>query len=123
MTTSVKFAPPNSIIFVGGSEDAEGPPPELKMESGFVSTPSCIVVGCFAAPDGETEITLEHASPSTAKTRPAFAGYLDTPDHRIVVSTVECEKVLELKVPKNRTRVRIWTNHPDQPNEVRIVAG
>lgn len=123
MTNSVRFAPPNSIIFISGSEDAELPPSDERWEGGFASTPSCIIVTCYPAPDGKTEITLEQSPASTTKTRPAFAGYLDTPTHRVIVWTFEWTKVLELKVPTNRSRVRIWTNHPNQPNEVRIAVG
>jgi hypothetical protein len=31
--------------------------------------------------------------------------------------------VLETSVPTSRTKIRIWTNHPTEPNEVFIGVG
>ena len=50
----------------------------------------------------------------------AFDGILETPNRAVVVSTVESEIVLELPVPNTRTRVRIWVNHPTEPDDVAI---
>jgi hypothetical protein len=45
---------------------------------------------------------------------------LDTPHHMVVVSTVERQTVLETRVPEGRTRVRIWVDHPKEPDKVII---
>ena len=71
--------------------------------------------------DGETRITL--GNPTKTSYRPAFDGFLDTPDCTVAVWTVPWEKMLEAKVPTTRTRLRIWTNHPSEPDDVYIGVG
>jgi hypothetical protein len=71
--------------------------------------------------DGETKITLGQALET--KDRPALDGFLDTPRLTVAVWTVEWQRLLEMKVPTTRTRIRIWTNHPTEPNEVYVGAG
>lgn len=71
--------------------------------------------------DGETRITL--GNPKKTSDRPAFDGFLDTPDRTVAVWIVPWEKVLEAKVSETRTRLRIWTNHPSEPDDVYIGIG
>jgi hypothetical protein len=47
----------------------------------------------------------------------------ETPSHAVVVWTVEDEMVLSAKVPDAETRVRIWVNHPTEPDKVIIGLG
>jgi hypothetical protein len=71
--------------------------------------------------DGETEVVL--GRPLNTKRRPAFDGFLETPGRKVVVWTNEWDKVLETSVPTARTRIRIWTNHPTEPDDVHIGVG
>jgi hypothetical protein len=71
--------------------------------------------------DGETKITL--GPPPKTKDRPAFDGFLDTPRRKVGVWTVEWEKLLETSVPTTRTRIRVWTNHPTEPDDVHVGVG
>jgi hypothetical protein len=71
--------------------------------------------------DGETKITL--GPPVKADDRSAFDGFLDTPHRTVAVWIVPWERVLETRVPTTRTRVRIWTNHSTEPDDVYIGVG
>ncbi len=71
--------------------------------------------------DGETKVTLGH--PRRNNGRPAFDGYLDTPHRQVAVWTVEWVKLLETSVPTARTQIRIWTNHPTEPDDIYIGVG
>lgn len=73
--------------------------------------------------DGETEITMGPASQVDPGVSPAFDGVLETPNHIVVVWTIEWQKLLHAGVPTSRTRVRVWRNHPREPNEVIIGLG
>jgi hypothetical protein len=73
--------------------------------------------------DGDTQVTLGSAPEVDPGVSPAFDGLLETPSREVVVSTVEHETVLTAPVPAARTRVRIWTNHPTEPDEVTIGLG
>jgi hypothetical protein len=50
---------------------------------------------------------------------------LETPNRAVVVETVGGggDELMRMSVTGTRTRVRIWRNHPDWPDEVRIGVG
>lgn len=73
--------------------------------------------------DGETRVTLGDAVAVNAIDPPAFDGILDTPSHTVILSTVEHKTILHSAVPNIQTRVRIWTNHPTEPDQVLIGLG
>jgi hypothetical protein len=54
---------------------------------------------------------------------PKFDGFLDTPQYRVVLSDANMPEILSMEVPGVRTRVRIWTNHPTEPDDVVIALG
>ncbi len=73
--------------------------------------------------DGETEVTLGSADDVDPGQSPAFDATLDTPNRAVVVWTVENETVLSAPVPDTETRVRIWVNHPTEPDRIIIGLG
>jgi hypothetical protein len=117
---SIAVAPLNSLVLV-----AEAPttncPASFDHGKGIVSTPSCIAVVCFPEPDGPTKISLGPSLETGSK--PEFSGFLDTPNHKVAVWTVEWQKLLEVRVPTDRTKIRIWRNHPRWPTEVFVGIG
>lgn len=121
MTSSVTIAPPNSIVVIAEDLATTAFPERFERGQGFASTPSCIGIACYPDMDGTTNITL--GPPPNVNGRPAFAGFLETPHHRVAVWTIEWLKLLEARVPASRTRIRIWTNHPTCPSEVFIGIG
>jgi hypothetical protein len=68
--------------------------------------------------DGETEFTLGDMHEVAAGDRCVFQGELRTPGHKIVLRSVLGQIILEAAVSKLSTTVRIWTNHPTEPDEV-----
>ena len=48
---------------------------------------------------------------------------LDTPRRKVAVWTVEWKKLLETRVPTTRTRIRVWINHPTEPDDVYVGVG
>ncbi len=71
--------------------------------------------------DGETEVTLGAARDVDPGGPPVFDGVLETPSKAVIISTAEHETVMNANVPTQSTRVRIWTNHPTEPD--RIIVG
>lgn len=91
---------------------------------GIVATEQCINVGCLYWNEGNTTITLgpfEELQPQ--KTPPKFDRMLDTPEYRVVISDAITPEMLTAVVPSIRTRVRIWTNHKTEPDDVIIALG
>ena len=73
--------------------------------------------------DGETEVTLSPAEDLNFGNPPAFDADLETPNRVVTVWTVERETVLETTVPSTQTRLRIWVNHPTEPDNIVIGLG
>ena len=113
-----RVAPPNSLLVVS---DTDGwIPPEFVPGVLILSSSSCITVGCRMFADGETQVFLGPASELDPGKPPAFDGMIETPNRKVVVSTVEHETVLETRVPGTRTHVRIWVDDPREPDNVII---
>jgi hypothetical protein len=120
MNENARIAPPYSVLLIAEAPTDKGTT-DLAPGSRIGATPFCIAFGCLMYQDGETEVTL--GRPLNTNRRPAFDGILETPGRKVAVWTVEWDKVLETRVPTARTRVRIWTNHPTEPDEVHIGVG
>jgi hypothetical protein len=121
MAKTLKIAPPNSLIFISDASGGVGP--EFVPNRLVLSTDSVISVGCLASMDGETKITLGPASEVGPSGLPAFDGLLETPSGKIVISTVEDDNILEADVPSVRTGIRIWANHPVEPDDIVVAWG
>lgn len=121
MSQNISIAPPYSLLLIADNPTAAMVPQEMPVGSHIASTDSCISIGCLMYQDGETEVTL--GRPLNTNRRPAFDGFLETPGRKVAVWTIEWDKVLETTVPTARTRIRIWTNHPTEPDDVHIGVG
>ena len=70
--------------------------------------------------DGASRFTLFPGSEVVSNQAPMFDGTLETPNRVVVVTTTERKAILESHVATPRTRIRIWTNHPTEPDDVVI---
>lgn len=77
-----------------------------------------IIVGCLSFMDGETELTASNSAEDVACSVPTFSGDMATPSGSIEVSTSEREVLLRIAVAGAVTPVRIWTNHPSEPDQI-----
>jgi hypothetical protein len=118
---SISLPVPNAIFFITGSETKDMP--EIERGSSIWSTPACIAVGCKPDVDGETKIAIGAPEQVGLAGKPAFDGELQTPSQVVSVDIVPGKKVLEQPVPGTSTRIRIWVNHPIEPNNVTIGLG
>ena len=118
MRKSIKIAPSNSLVFV--SDSAGGTIPQITRGPWLWATSSCIAVGCYPEKDGDTEVVLGKMQEIAPGDNLAFDGELETPNHAVIVSTVEGNTILEMAVSGSRTHVRIWVSHPRWPDKVII---
>lgn len=116
MATSICTAPSNSLV--GISDVRKGVVPESMPESGIAATESCILVTCYPEIDGETRITLGPAIDVDPGDAPAFDGQLMTPSGIVRVVTIDWKPLLEAPVSDANTRIRIWRNHPQFPDQI-----
>ena len=121
MRKSIKIAPANSSFFLEDSGEG-GRYPEIDQRLPRIwSTESCIIVATLVFMDGETELTVsDEGAPPGA---PAFEGMLETPSKVLQVSTSENDILLRCDVAGNATRVRVWTDHPSEPENIFVALG
>lgn len=114
-----KFAPFDGMFLVDDSY--RGDRPENLPLTRIAATPSCLVIGCLMAQEGYTKITLGPAGEVPHEGMIAFDGYLETPNGMIWITTVDGTAIAKQKVGTLKTRIRVWTNHPTEPD--RIIVG
>jgi hypothetical protein len=114
------MAPPNSIFFF---QDASGGKyPDIDQRYLRIwSTESCIIIACLSFMDGETELTV--SDEGTPPGAPAFEGMLKTPSKVIEVFTSENETLMLCEVASLSTRIRVWTDHPSEPEHIFVALG
>ena len=117
MTKSARLAVPHSVVLV---EDASGGDiPESMHQSVLASTASCIAIGCRSEVDGETRIELQDYDLANTD-RLVFDGVLRTKSRELIVRTVLGEVLLQTKVPKIETELRVWVNDAKEPDHITI---
>ena len=121
MAETVAIAPPNALIFV--SDASGGAVPTFVPKRSILATDTMVQVSCLPDMDGETQITIGPETEVGLASAPIFDGMIKTPTHRVVVSTVEDQEVVAAAVPSRETRIRVWTNKTDEPDEIVIAWG
>lgn len=118
----VAVAPEYVSFYIAGVDDIRVP---LDHDGrGIVASDQCINVGCLYWNEGDTTITLGPFEELTPQAKaPKFDSMLDTPEYRVVLSDANTPEILSMEVLGLRTRVRIWTNHPTEPDDVIIALG
>jgi hypothetical protein len=130
MLQSIKIAPPNSMIFLSDPEFEVVP--EIDDRSPTIwTTASCIAIGCLMFQDGDSDFRLlsgkgvdkELASilSSHDQLKLVFDGSIDSPNRSLSMSTSDGDVLLRAEVATTSTKIRIWTNHPIEPEMVVIV--
>ncbi len=118
MAVRARLAPPYSMILVA----SPGSRAIANMKTGalITATRSFIAIGCRPDTDGETELALGASLVVDPGDHPAFEGFLETPERIIAVRSVVGETILQLRVPGRETLVRVWVNHPKEPDRIQV---
>lgn len=118
---SIVVAPMNLLVFVSDPTATDVPThgerPRIR------STAECITIPCLYWDEGDTKISMgSFAEVGEART-PNFDGTIKTPTRRVVVTDVAITEYLSRFVPSFETRIRVWINHPTEPDEILIAVG
>ncbi|HEV7233365.1 MAG TPA: hypothetical protein VGN36_03895 [Sphingorhabdus sp.] len=120
-TQTTKIAPPNSLILIS---DVDGGDVPKSMDGALVSaTKSCVVVGCLCEIDGPTELTLLSLAHANRTDLPVFVGTLETPQRRVIVSTVHGQLLLEQPVSHEVSAIKVWVNDDREPDKIVVGVG
>jgi len=122
MAVRKKAITPRYVSFyAAGSRFIEIP---LSMEKkGIIASPLCVNIPAMYWNDGDTSVTLGHFDEVAQARQPDFDGLIATPERELVIFDAEMPEIMKTSVPTQETRVRIWMNHPTEPNDVVIAFG
>ena len=116
---AISVRPRNSVVLL--SDRSVGEIPATLGESAVAATNSCLAIACQSEIDGLTRIELQFAREGSPTGKLAFAGELLTPTCVLSVLSVELEELLATPVSSKQTSVRVYTNHPSEPDQITIV--
>lgn len=117
--TMIRTSPPNSLILIMDPWASDFP--EDMDRRLVVSTDSCVAVGCRMEHDGATDIHLQQSGANPVSGDLVFDGLLRTPNREVSVCTVLLEKLLSVSVEGTSTPVKVFANHPSEPNRIYVV--
>ena len=120
MNHSITFEPQNSLILIMDHSYGEVP---ASMNGQLVSaTASCVAMGTLSEVDGATKITLADSLLGIdVLGEIVFDGTIKAPQHEISVCSVANEKLLSIGVSSSTPRIKIFANHPVEPDQVVIL--
>lgn len=108
-------------FYIAGARDVHIP--AAVRGASLATNRHCINVGCRMWRDGGVGITLG----LYGELEPAGALRLDwrilTPDLLVLLFDANNPELMQLPVTTTNTRIRVWTNHPAEPDEVAVVVG
>lgn len=87
------------------------------------STPDCVSIPTQNWGDGETVFEVGEASEIALSTAPAFDGMLNTPDMKLLFFDANVDNFATIPLPTARTRIRVWIDHPREPEHVVVAWG
>ena len=113
------------IIFLEDFGNPDVQIPEYSEQLLTAATPSCISVRVVCYVDGEVTLRLmrEASEVNLDRLVNVFDGTITTPTRKVAAVTSENEKAVEIEVPHEVTRMRVFVNRIDFPDEVLVVAG
>lgn len=98
-------------------------PSEFPGDKQIHASNTFIVVLMDTAEDFRAKVSLGPADEAGPATPPVFDRVLDTPTRSVRVATSDDRALLVQSVPERHTRIRIWGNRPEAPDEVIIGLG
>lgn len=108
-------------LYISGEEDFEVP---IFDEQGIIATKACINVSALPWNDGDTTITLGRFDELPEQTTElCFDGFLDTPNHYVLLSDASNPLILTIDVPGETTRIRVWVNYRLNPDDIVVAVG
>ena len=90
---------------------------------GVLSSSDCILIPALYWNDGDTHVTFGPASEIVGAKRPDFDGTLNTPNKEIILFDADEPQYAIADVPSLKTRIRVWIDHPTEPENVVIAWG
>lgn len=117
----LSMAPEYVSFYVAGRRNVDIP---THMDRrGVLSSKDCILIPALYWNDGDTHVTFGPASEIKENRKPDFDGILNTPNNEIILFDANNPQFAISRVPSAKTRIRVWIDHPTEPENVVIAWG
>lgn len=117
----LSIAPEYVSFYAAGTRNVEIP--THRDRRGVLSSPDCILVPALYWYNGDTDVTFGPASEIMQAGQPDFDGMLNTPNKEIILFDALEPQYAIAPVPSTKTRIRVWMDHPEEPQNVTIAWG
>jgi hypothetical protein len=97
------------------------PPIDLDY-GGIAANEDCITAPCLYWNEGDTTVTVAKFAELPPQSTPSYDGMLNTPEKMLMISEANAD-IKDVPVSSVRTRIRIWIDHPTQPENIIIAWG
>ena len=118
MRIDVKARPPGSFVIITDDMDAEIPEFDTRPHRLWWNE-WCIGVGTRADVDGETVLHIADKWVAPVGEL-VFDGYIESPHRNVTVSDANLVEYGAVTVMNSKAHIRVWTNHPREPDEIFI---
>jgi hypothetical protein len=108
-------------FYIAGSRNVDVP--QAIGGAAFATNRHCINVGCRMWHDADIWIALGRPNEVHLAGKPALDWPILTPDRQVLLFDANHPELMRLPAGTNNTRIRVWTNHPTEPDEVIVVVG
>lgn len=117
----ITITPEYLSIYVAGRRNVQIP---VHMDKrGIFSSPECINVPALYWNTGDTHVTFGPILEIMETREPDFDGMLSTPNNELILfDAIEPEFAIAY-VKSTKTRIRVWIDHPSEPENVTIAWG
>ncbi len=79
-------------------------------------------VGTVVDVDGETHLQISDTELQTELPL-VFDGFIEAPNGRVTVSDAHLTEFGAVPVGGPKARIRVWTNHPSEPDQILVAVG
>lgn len=117
----LSIAPEYVSFYVAGRQNVDIP---LHMDRrGILSSKDCVNIPALYWNDGDTHVTLGPASEIPHIGEPDFDGILNTSNLEFILFDANEPQFAIVQVPSTKTRIRVWIDHPTEPQNLIIAWG
>src|SRR5688572_23305269 len=119
MNIDITIRPPGSFVVVTDDEYTDMPD-FVDSKNRIWSNRWCIGIGTRCDADGETRLHVSDQEREVSGNL-AYDGYIESPSRKVTVSDAYLNEFACVYVQGNKAHVKVYTDHPSEPDEIYIM--
>ena len=118
----MSIAPEYVSFYVAGRRNVDIPM-HMDRKGGVLTSNDCINIPALYWNDGDTHVAIGPYSEIKEAREPDSDSVLNTPDLEFILFDAIDPQFAIVQVPSDKTRIRVWIDHPTEPENVVIAWG